>query len=322
MGTFFFFLMFISLLGIIPFSVMFFVQLARKKRKAYLGFSALGCITGTIVFAIIGGLLTPTCNHEFKKTNTVVATCVDKGYAEYECTKCGIHRKDDYTEPLGHDIEAKREKEPTETEEGKAVAYCKRCGEVLATRAIPKKEPLISEPITEVQTEPATTAKPTEPPKPTEKPKIQEDKKESKTEEKPKATAEPEKTEEQIIQEYKNSCSKISYEELARNPEKHKGEHLYFKGQVFQVKEPSLFESKTSILVSVTPKNYEYFDETFWEDNVYFSIKLDDKADRILEGDIIEIWGECIGSQKYYNVLGAKTSLPGVDIKYYKISNN
>lgn len=307
MGTFFFFLMFISLLGIIPFSVMFFVQLARKKRKAYLGFSALGCIIGTIVFAIIGGLLTPTCNHEFKKTNTVAATCVDKGYAEYECTKCGTHRKDDYTEPLGHDIEAKRVKEPTETEEGRIEARCKRCGEVLAARAIPKIEPLISEPITEVQTEPATTAKPTEPPKPTEKPK---------------ATAAPEKTEKQIIQEYKNSCSKISYEELARNPEKHKGERLYFKGQVFQVKEPSFFESKTSILVSVTPKNYEYFDETFWEDNVYFSIKLDDKADRILQGDIIEIWGECIGNQKYYNVLGTKTSLPGVDIKYYTISNN
>lgn len=311
-----FVLVIISFLGIIPFSVMFFVQLARKKRKAYLGFSALGCITGTIVFAIIGGLLTPKCDHVFKETKTFAATCVDEGYTEYTCEKCGIHKSDNFTEALGHDIEAKRVKEPTETEEGRIEAYCKRCGETLATRAIPKKEPLVSEPITEEPTQPATTAQPTE------VPKKQDDKKESKTEEKPKTTDAPEKTEEQIIQEYKNSCSKISYEELARNPEKHKGEHLYFKGKVFQVKEPSLFESKTSILVSVTPKTYEYFNETFWEDNVYFSIKLDDKADRILQDDIIEIWGECTGIQKYYNVLGTKTSLPGVDIKYYKLSNN
>ena len=325
-----FWLMIISALGILPFSVMFFVQLGRKRRKAVMGFSALGCIIGTIVFMCIGVALTPVCDHEFKEKEIVAATCTDKGYTVYTCTKCRIDKKDDFTEALGHDIGARRVKEPTDIEDGEAEAFCKRCGEILAKRAIPKKEPLISEQVTEEPTQSAPTAASskaaTEPPKasteaPTELPApaiTQEDKEE----EKPKATAVPEKTKEEIMQEYKDSCSAITYEELSRNPEKHKGEHLYFKGKVFQVKEPSLFETKTSILVSVTPKTYEYFEETFWEDNVFFKIKLDDKEDRILEDDIIEIWGECTGITKYYNVLGSKTSLPGVDIKYYEISNN
>lgn len=83
MRDLFFWLMIISALGILPFSVMFFVQLGRKRRKEAMGFSALGCIIGTIVFMCIGVALTPVCDHEFKEKEIVAATCTDKGYTVY-----------------------------------------------------------------------------------------------------------------------------------------------------------------------------------------------------------------------------------------------
>lgn len=49
--------------------------------------------------------------------------------------------------------------------------------------------------------------------------------------------------------------------------------------------------------------------------------KVPEESDRILEGDIITIWGECDGLYSYESVLGSKVSLPKIDVKYYSIDN-
>lgn len=49
--------------------------------------------------------------------------------------------------------------------------------------------------------------------------------------------------------------------------------------------------------------------------------EVPEESDKILEDDIITIWGECDGLYSYESVLGSKVSLPKIDVKYYLIDN-
>lgn len=49
--------------------------------------------------------------------------------------------------------------------------------------------------------------------------------------------------------------------------------------------------------------------------------EVPEESDRILEDDIITIWGECDGLYSYESVLESKVSLPKIDVKYYSIDN-
>ena len=80
-------------------------------------------------FSIITVDYTITCPHFFEVKNTTPATCIEKGFAEYECPVCG-ETKTEELEPLGHDWgEWVVTKEPTETEQGEKKRICSRCGE-------------------------------------------------------------------------------------------------------------------------------------------------------------------------------------------------
>lgn len=138
---------------------------------------------------------------------------------------------------------------------------------------------------------------------------------------------------------YKSSCQTIDYSELARNPEKHKGEKLKFTGYVAQVIEPTFSSGATEIRVQVTPVKNTYVEEyneemkeygdeytieydgkpVYWEDEILMTIHLEQGADKILQEDIITFWGECSGSYSGYTVFGAKTTMPQIDALFYEI---
>ena len=94
MNNVFFTLMLLCMLCILPFTIVFIVKAVKKKKKALWGYLALGCVVGTIVFAIIGGLLTPKCDHEYILTDEKAATCTEEGYKVYTCEKCGQDETD------------------------------------------------------------------------------------------------------------------------------------------------------------------------------------------------------------------------------------
>lgn len=123
---------------------------------------------------------------------------------------------------------------------------------------------------------------------------------------------------EEQVEKYKSLCSEISYEDLARNPEKHKGEHLKFRGQVVQVVEPT-FGDTTILRVNVTEKRYEYIEGSTWEDTIYCTVSIPKGSDRILEEDIITLWGECQGLTTYQGGLGQQVSIPEISILAYEI---
>lgn len=131
---------------------------------------------------------------------------------------------------------------------------------------------------------------------------------------KPTTTQNPEK----IRSDYIDSCETISFKDLSRNPDKYKGEKFTFTGEVIQVQEPT-FGDTVELRMNVTKTTYDYIDTVTYSDTIYATVEIPDGADRILEGDIITIYGECDGLYSYTSVLNAKISLPKIDIAYYSI---
>lgn len=116
--------------------------------------------------------------------------------------------------------------------------------------------------------------------------------------------------------EFKKSCKTITFKKLARNPDKYKGENFKIKGQVIQVLDSdSWFNESTALRINITQ------DGAFWTDTIIAAVNIPKGDDRILDDDIITLWGTCKGLYTYKSVLGQKISLPRVDIEYYKIEN-
>lgn len=128
-------------------------------------------------------------------------------------------------------------------------------------------------------------------------------------------TQEPAQTE----QEFKDSCSTISFEDLSRNPDKYKGNNYKFTGQVIQVQE-GWFDT-VDLRINVTKEEFEYIDDVMWTDTIYATVTIPEGADNLLEDDVITFWGTCDGNYSYTSVLGNQISLPKIDIEYYELNN-
>lgn len=119
-------------------------------------------------------------------------------------------------------------------------------------------------------------------------------------------------------QAYLDSCETIDYKTLSRNPDKYKGDHFKFTGEVIQVLDSdSWFDNATTLRINVTKVDSEYID--MWEDTIVCTVTIPEGQDRILEDDIITIYGDCYGLYTYTSIFGQKISIPRIDIKYYEI---
>lgn len=132
--------------------------------------------------------------------------------------------------------------------------------------------------------------------------------------------APPTEDPEEVKADYIDSCATIDYKTLERNPDNYKGEHLKFTGKVIQVLESdSWFDDSTTLRINVTENKYEYIDESTWTDTIICTVTIAEGADRILEDDIVDIYGDCYGLYTYESILKQKISVPRIDIKYYTI---
>jgi len=113
------------------------------------------------------------------------------------------------------------------------------------------------------------------------------------------------------IKEYKNSCKKYSFNTIARNPDKYDGKKMKFTGEVIQVLEVG---DTVTIRLNVTKNEYGWY-----EDTIYCVYNYTSGESKILEDDIITIWGECKGDYSYTSIFGATITLPKVDVKYVTI---
>lgn len=114
-------------------------------------------------------------------------------------------------------------------------------------------------------------------------------------------------TEEEIIANYKAKCLGYSYEEIARDPDGYKGTFGKYTGKVIQVLEEG---SIVAMRINITQTRYSY------TDTIYVLYVKDSNESRILEDDIVTIYGENNGLYSYKSVLGATISLPCVVANY------
>ena len=107
------------------------------------------------------------------------------------------------------------------------------------------------------------------------------------------------------LTEYKALCKTIPYKDLSRTPDNYLRENLYFKGKVIQVLEDTK-EGMVQLRIDTKKSDYEYIENDYTDDTIYVIIDKYDKNNRILEDDIIEIWGAYTGIFSYEAVMGSR----------------
>lgn len=125
--------------------------------------------------------------------------------------------------------------------------------------------------------------------------------------------AEEKAKKEQEERDFKESCNTYTYEQMARNPEKFKGTNVKLTGEVVQVLYGS---SSVDLRVNIT-KQGQY--STYYTDTVYITYYPSSDEDKILEDDIITVYGTSQGDYTYTSTIGAKVTLPLIYAKYVQI---
>ena len=118
---------------------------------------------------------------------------------------------------------------------------------------------------------------------------------------------------EEIRNEYIWKCNYYSYEEIARNPNAFVGELAQFQGEVIQVMYHN--GSECSLRVNITENKYGY-----WSDTIYVDYTVQSQNEpRILEGDIVALYGALNGMYTYESVIGATVTLPHILAEYVDV---
>ena len=105
------------------------------------------------------------------------------------------------------------------------------------------------------------------------------------------------------VEEIKNSAVNVSYDDLMRYIENYRGKTVYFRGGVVQVQEVSGNEYNLRIATSGS-----YY-IGYYDDIIYVNYK----GLRLLEDDIIDVWGYVKGLKTYTAVLGNEVTIPELD---------
>lgn len=146
--------------------------------------------------------------------------------------------------------------------------------------------------------------------------KEQEEKEKKEAEEKAKKEQEEKEKEElkeKEEKEFKAKCKSYTYQEMARNPGKFKGTNVKLTGEVVQVLYGT---SSVDLRVNIT-KEGTY--STYYTDTVYVTYYPEEGEDRVLEDDIITIYGTAQGDYSYTSTIGAQVTLPLIYGKYITI---
>jgi len=110
------------------------------------------------------------------------------------------------------------------------------------------------------------------------------------------------KTTDMSVDEIKNSALTVSYDDLMRNIENYKEKTVYFRGGVVQVQEDG---NEYNLRVATSGSYYV----GYYKDIIYVNYK----GARLLEDDIVDVWGYVKGLKTYSAVLGNEITIPELD---------
>lgn len=142
----------------------------------------------------------------------------------------------------------------------------------------------------------------------TEKPK----KEKQKTTPTPKPTKKP-KTAKQIKKEYIASCKEYKYKDVLRNPSDYTGKKVKIKLKILSVHEESVLND-TKYYIAYSKGEYG------WYENMYavFDKRISDDL-KLLEDDIIEVYGEIAEPEDTVSLIVASSEVFAINMKYVKL---
>lgn len=114
-------------------------------------------------------------------------------------------------------------------------------------------------------------------------------------------------------EQFKSQCTQLDYTQLARNPDKYKEQKISYVGKVVQVQ-----ESGNDVVMRVNVSKGEW---DFWEDTIWVNYTKQPGSNRILENDVIQLWGTVQGLKKYTAVMGNEIAIPEINAKYVELYN-
>ncbi len=105
------------------------------------------------------------------------------------------------------------------------------------------------------------------------------------------------------LAEIKSNVITVSYDDLMRSNENYVGKIIYYRGKIIQVRE----DYNDEYTLRVATKESEYVG---YSDNI---IWVNYKGKRLLEDDIIDVWGKVKGLKSYTGLLGDQVTIPEID---------
>lgn len=118
--------------------------------------------------------------------------------------------------------------------------------------------------------------------------------------------------------DYKAECQTVDYKELCRYPEKYEGTKIVVKVKVSQIIDANFSGSEKAWRTYTDNSGYGFYAD----DEYYMLDKRGGDAVKILEDDIITVYGEFTGLEKITRALTSTTDeLPRIEVKYADLAN-
>lgn len=121
-------------------------------------------------------------------------------------------------------------------------------------------------------------------------------------EQKAKEEKEAKEAEEKAEAELKASAKTIEYAQMIKNPDRHAGEYVKYRGQIIQIQEG---EDMTVIRLAVTQESYG------WNSSEVIWVEVDGYTDFVDE-DIVTVYGTVVGSHSYTSQAGWEITVPAM----------
>lgn len=119
-------------------------------------------------------------------------------------------------------------------------------------------------------------------------------------------------------EDYKAECQTVDYKELCRYPEKYEGTKVTLTVQVKQIIDANFSGSEKAWRTYTDNDGYKFY----MDDEYYMLDKRGNDAVKILDDDIITVYGEFTGLEKITRALTSTTDeLPRIEVKYADLVN-
>lgn len=116
--------------------------------------------------------------------------------------------------------------------------------------------------------------------------------------------------------EYKAKCVEVDYKDLCRYPERYSHKKIKIKAKIQQVMDSSLLNSSKTYRVQTDTSGYGWY----LDDEYFVTDKRTSGSVKLLEDDVIVIYGEFSGMEKVTRALTWTTDeVPGIQMKYAEL---